>query len=66
MWSLGCILYYMVYGRTPFQSIIDTVEKLHRIIDPNYNIDFPDTVNAGWIDVIKVCCSYVDIFLYLK
>jgi serine/threonine-protein kinase TTK/MPS1 len=43
IWSLGCILYQMVYGQTPFHHIKGLVQKLHAITDPRNVIQFPDT-----------------------
>ncbi|XP_054272007.1 uncharacterized protein LOC128992454 [Macrosteles quadrilineatus] len=42
VWSLGCILYNLVYGKTPFSHITNTWGKLSAIADPNHCIEFPD------------------------
>ncbi|KAG7273653.1 hypothetical protein CRUP_018132, partial [Coryphaenoides rupestris] len=55
VWSLGCILYCMTYGRTPFQSITNQIAKLHAIIDPSHGIEFPDVAEADLLDVLKKC-----------
>ncbi|XP_062394314.1 dual specificity protein kinase Ttk [Sardina pilchardus] len=55
VWSLGCILYCMTYGKTPFQSITNQFTKLHAIIDPNHEIDFPDIAEKDLLDVLKRC-----------
>nr|XP_020452873.1 dual specificity protein kinase TTK isoform X2 [Monopterus albus] len=55
VWSLGCILYCMTYGKTPFQSITNQITKLHAIIDPSHKIEFPDIAEKDLLDVLKRC-----------
>lgn len=54
VWSLGCILYCMTYGKTPFQSITNQIAKLHAIIDPSHKIEFPDIAEKDLLHVLKV------------
>ncbi|KTG06784.1 hypothetical protein cypCar_00045667, partial [Cyprinus carpio] len=54
VWSLGCILYCMTYGKTPFQNITNQISKIHAIIDPSHEIDFPDVPEKDLLDVLKV------------
>lgn len=44
----------MTYGRTPFQHITNQITKLHAIIDPSYEIAFPDIAEKDLQDVLKV------------
>ncbi|XP_077861509.1 uncharacterized protein LOC102802957 [Saccoglossus kowalevskii] len=53
VWSLGCILYYIVYGKTPFQHITNHFAKLQAICDPMHQIQFPDTQHKMLIDILK-------------
>ncbi|RKP13787.1 kinase-like domain-containing protein, partial [Piptocephalis cylindrospora] len=41
VWSLGCILYQMLYGHTPFADYRFTV-KLHAIVDESFAINYPE------------------------
>lgn len=67
VWSLGCILYYLVYSCTPFEHIRNQLMKLQAIISPRHKIEFPPTKMAHAVEVIKVNCYCVEseFFLYL-
>ena len=47
VWSLGCILYQMVYGAQPFGHIATAMSKVLAIINPAVQIAFPATGMGG-------------------
>ncbi|KAK5655474.1 hypothetical protein OQA88_5745 [Cercophora sp. LCS_1] len=47
VWSLGCILYQMVYGLPPFGKIANQMSRCQAIINWAYQVDFPETTEDG-------------------
>lgn len=54
VWSLGCILYSLVYGHTPFQHITNFIAKMQAIINPNHAIEFANITDPNLLNVLKV------------
>ncbi|TPX33476.1 hypothetical protein SmJEL517_g03637 [Synchytrium microbalum] len=54
VWSLGCILYQFVFGRTPF-SHLPMMTKLQSIVDVNQPIYYPPLDDEALLDAIKGC-----------
>ncbi|KAF1991309.1 kinase-like protein [Aulographum hederae CBS 113979] len=64
IWSLGCVLYLMVYNTTPFGHIEGIAQKCLAIINPRYKIAYPETGIGGvavppeLIDAMKQCLRW--------
>eukprot|EP00873_Tetraselmis_striata_P044244 jgi/Tetstr1/464508/TSEL_009266.t1 len=54
IWALGCILYQMVHGATPFAPL-PFIQKMHAITDTSRPINFPSMENAALQDVLHRC-----------
>ncbi|KAJ5864506.1 uncharacterized protein N7529_006422 [Penicillium soppii] len=61
VWSLGCILYKMVYGQPPFAKIAKYYERIMAIPNPRVQIEFPAfgvggvPVPPGLVRTLKRC-----------
>ena len=58
VWSLGCILYNLAYGRMPFGHIKMPLMKLQAILNPHHAIGFPrEGVDPLLVDVLQACLT---------
>jgi serine/threonine-protein kinase TTK/MPS1 len=58
VWSLGCILYLLLYKKTPFSHIKSLHQKMHALTDPQTPIDYPKLPNfypEMLTDMLKKC-----------
>ena len=61
VWSLGCILYQMVYGAPPFAHIANAHQRIMSIPNPKVTINFPAVgvggvpVPSGLIRILRRC-----------
>ncbi|XP_035897745.1 dual specificity protein kinase Ttk-like isoform X2 [Anopheles stephensi] len=61
IWSLGCILYLLLYKRTPFAHIKNVVTKVNVITNPRTVIEYPPLAAyypPMLLDILKRCLRY--------
>ncbi|XP_055549180.1 dual specificity protein kinase Ttk isoform X2 [Wyeomyia smithii] len=61
IWSLGCILYLLLYKKTPFSHVKNIYNKVNIITNPNTVIDYPSLPNyypSMLLEMLQRCLRY--------
>nr|CAH7729783.1 unnamed protein product [Callosobruchus chinensis] len=60
VWSLGCILYQLIYKVTPFPKGGNIWATLATVMNPNYKVDYPkaDWIPPLFIETIQRCLQH--------
>lgn len=60
IWSLGCILYQLVYKKAPFQHISNMWAKMEAITNKNHQIEYPhaNRIHEKTLKTIQKCLQF--------
>ncbi|KAL2643971.1 hypothetical protein R1flu_011558 [Riccia fluitans] len=58
IWSLGCILYQMVYGHTPFSDIRNMYRKIQAITSKDFKIPYLPVRDPWLVDAMQRCLTW--------